>query len=102
MGERTYKVRAYSGKEYSIAFNDMDDEFGCLYTFPHNDHKKLTPDRVRELALLGAAVVLASWNEEQIEYVWEIGYDYRLTLPNGLPDWIAEEIKRILPTEDDE
>lgn len=63
-----------------IGFSENDG--GCLCTFPHNDNKYITIDRLASLALLGAAVVLAKRGELSIGY-----------LPEGLPKWINNSIK---------
>jgi hypothetical protein len=76
------------GYSSSLHFSDLDEEWECLCTFPYNDQGKLDSSRVRSLALLGAAVVLAHNGE----------LDNPL-LPNGVPEWIREEIKRIIPDE---
>ena len=73
-------------------FSDYpDDTFGCLCTFPHNYSMHLYPDTIQSLALLGAAIVLA----KQGELEWE---DYT-NIPNSIPSWIVDEIKRIVPVE---
>ena len=76
---------------HGIQFSEDDDEFVCLCTFPYNDEaagERLDPERVRSLALLGAAVVLN-------RYDGDIGY-----LPDDLPRWIVDEIVRNVPQED--
>ena len=73
------------GIDYPIAFSEMNEDVRCLCTFAHNDGKSLDPERVRSLAYLGAAVVLVS--NEQADH----GY-----IPSCLPDWIKQEIDRIV------
>ena len=80
MGEDRYHV----GK-YPLQFSEMDDDYICLCTFPHNDQGALTPDRVRSLALLGAAVVLA--RSCSLEHPF---------LPACVPEWIRKEIDRVM------
>jgi hypothetical protein len=75
----------YYFNEIPIRFSETDDG-GCLCTFPFNDCGKLTNDRVKLLALLGAAVVLIHCEEIE-ESVY---------LPYSIPSWIVEEINRIL------
>ncbi len=70
-----------------ISFSDMDDDWVCLCTFPHNDGERLTPERLRSLALLGAAVVLLYHRE----------IDGPVYLSSDIPNWIVEEIKRLVP-----
>jgi hypothetical protein len=97
MGERTYRVVGYDG-EYAIGFSDEDDSlFGCLCTFPGNDQHKLTPDRVRELALLGAAVVLACHENELLYPVLVTDIEeFYVPLPAAVPRWMRAEIARIV------
>jgi hypothetical protein len=66
-------------------FSEMNDDIGCLCTFPHNDGQTLDPERVRSLAYLGAAVVMVS--REELEH----GF-----MPSCLPDWLKKEIDRIV------
>ena len=76
-----------------IHFSDMDDSYGCLCTFPYNySDEKLYTDTVRSLALLGAALVLVQHDE----------IDTPAFLPYAVPDWIREEIDRILNYKEDE
>lgn len=71
-----------------IHFSDCDDSYGCLCTFPHNYEPILDVDAVRSLALLGAAAVLVL---EQ-----KFGKDEYVFLPSAIPDWIKQEIDRVL------
>ena len=80
MGEKIYEIG-----DYPLQFSEMDDDYVCLCTFPHNDQGELTPDRVRSLALLGAAVVLAS--NDDLDHPF---------LPNFVPVWIRQEIDRVM------
>ena len=80
MGEKIYQIG-----EYPLQFSEMDDDYVCLCTFPHNDQGVLTPDRVRSLALLGAAIVLAHSNDLDHPF-----------LPNCVPGWIRKEIDRVM------
>ena len=75
----------YLDDKNMIAFSEGDDELGCLCTFPHNDGGELSKERVRSLAYLGAAVVLL--------YRGEIEHGF---LPSCLPDWVKQEIDRIV------
>src|SRR3990167_96332 len=61
MGERIYPIVANEsshGDSDFVAFNEMDDEFRCLCTFPGNDQEELDIERIKSLALFGAAVHL--------------------------------------------
>ena len=104
MGERSYEVISANGIEtYEISFAEMtlkdEDDFGCLCTFPGNDQHKLTQHRLRALALLGAAVVLCTYEENELtDYVGQIDEDtFSIVLPYSLPNWIRDEIRRLLP-----
>lgn len=68
-----------------IMFSEMNDDIGCLCTFPHNDGDRLDAERVRSLAYLGAAVVLEQRGDLEHPY-----------LPACLPKWIRNEIDRNL------
>lgn len=83
MGCDTY----YLYNDTRIRFSESDDEFGCLCTFPHNNNYALCKDDVMSLAMLGAAVVLAKGNDKGENWVY---------LPYDIPDWIVDELKRIL------
>lgn len=93
MGEQIYTVYGrFDAKwgewdEVEIQFSEMDDDTACLCTFPHNFNEKLDAEHVRSLAMLGAAVVLAHQGElkETVNF-----------LPHCLPQWIRDEIKRIV------
>lgn len=107
MGEHGYHTSGY-GAEYIIYFSESDDDWGCLCTFPHNDHGELTSDRVRSLALLGAAVVLASHQADRLESAGRMAGPHllpaeweTLILPQVVPQWIRDEIQRIVPVEEE-
>ena len=96
MGEQVYTVsgrlkgdETKSGEwtNFKIQFSEIDDDTSCLCTFPHNNGEKLDKEDVRSLAMLGAAVVLAHRGELEDEYNF---------LPHCLPQWIRDELKRIL------
>ena len=74
-----------------IKFDEMDDEFCCLCTFPHNDGEELTPERIRSLALLGAAVVLYHHNNLPAP----------IFIPHSIPSWIIDGIMKYLPESKD-
>lgn len=78
MGERVYSVN-----RYELQFSETSgDNYGCLCTFPGNDISLgIDIDRVRSLALLGAAVCLAV--EDELEHG---------LLPDAVPTWIREQI----------
>ena len=85
MGENVYPVESYDGDWTEIRFSKSDEDYSCLCTFPMNDMECLDADRVRSLALFGAAVRLAF--EGKLEH----GF-----LPAAVPSWIRDEIDRIL------
>ncbi len=89
MGELYYTVLDHNGDERELQFSDDDEEWGCLCTFAHNDGDTLTPDRVRSLALFGAACRL------EFDNLLPHGI-----LPGAVPQWIRDEIKRIIPIEE--
>jgi len=97
MGEQIYDVMGWNGlpdsewKQIGIQFSEMDDDWNCLCTFPHNDQGVIDVSRMRSLALFGAAVVLA--------HNGELGSPI---LPNCVPEWIRNEIKRLLPDMEEE
>ena len=84
MGERYYDVN-----EMSLSFSEEDSEWRCLCTFPVNCGDRLGPGTIRSLALLGAAVTLAC-----------IGDLPHPILPDAVPQWIRDEIKRVIPNEE--
>ena len=104
MGEDVYTVSGYTKPEYkenesvewaeyNIQFSSTDDDWRCLCTFPHNDGKTIDVSRMRSLALLGAAVVLAHQGELE---------ETNSFLPFCVPEWIREEISRLLPDKENE
>lgn len=66
-------------------FSEDNEEVACLCTFPAGERKTLSISTLRSIAYLGAAVVLA---HQRIVTSGEI--------PGCLPDWIKDEIDRIL------
>lgn len=66
-----------------IRFLEADKDVGCLCTFPHKDGRTLDAARVRALAYLGAAVVLAHRGSLEHPY-----------LPMCVPEWMRNEIDR--------
>ena len=87
MGEHVYPIQDYDGNWTDIRFSEIDDSYFCLCTFPY-DQGRLDIERVRSLALFGAAVRLA------FEGLLEHGF-----LPKAVPEWIREEIDRVLEYE---
>ena len=94
MGERVYSVLSYGGKTHHITFSESDEEWGCLCTFPHNDaaFSEISKGRVAQLALFGAAVVLAC--TDLVDPDGEC-----IFLPDIVPVWIRESIKEQLGLE---
>ncbi len=85
MGENVYPIQDYNGNWIELQFSEMDDDYACLCTFPNNDMGHLDADRVRSLALFGAAVRL----------VFDSGLEHGF-LPQAVPEWIRKEIDRVL------
>lgn len=78
----------YKTEDATIKFDETDESTRCLCTFPYNDNRTITPDRLRSLALLGAAVVLANRHESDFS-----GW---CSIPNSLPAWVDVEICKVL------
>lgn len=72
----------YSAENYEIHFNESNDEFRCLCTFPFNDRDEIDYERIISLALLGASVVLLHQGDIRDN----------ISVPNDLPKWIVKEI----------
>ena len=70
-----------------IHFSEMDDNVGCLCTFPGNDMEELSIERLRSLAMLGAAIRL----------VHNCELEGLVILPHALPKWIIDGINKYLP-----
>ena len=87
MGCDIYRV----GVDCRILFTDNNDDVACLCTFPCNDEidGALDGERVRSLALLGAAVKMAHEGELGEDLNW---------LPECVPEWIRAEIKKHIIT----
>jgi hypothetical protein len=85
VSESVYLVsgKRVTWEDFSIQFSEMDDDWQCLCTFPHNDGAEISLSRLRSLALLGAAVVLAHNGELEEETNF---------LPLCIPKWIRDEI----------
>lgn len=90
MGCDYYHIKTFDPDDETsyIHFSEMDDTVGCLCTFPHNDAGWLSVERLRSLAMLGAAVVMLQHGE----------IFGPVFLPNGL-GWVKDEIFRLLPDE---
>src|SRR3990167_10609018 len=88
MGERIYPIvknsRSHGDSDY-VRFSEMNDEFGCLCTFPFNDGEELDIERIKSLALFGAAVHMLMSGE----------LDGPVFIPDGLPRWIVDAVRRI-------
>lgn len=84
MGCKTYRI---DGK--LVMFSELDDEFSCLCTFPHNDEDGISVDRLIELALFGAVVTLIKHgyyeNVDEGEYI---------IIPHDVPATIMEDIRK--------
>ena len=109
MGETCYTFWGWRNGnwiEYVAAWRDGEGYDGegrgtdwpCLCTFPFNNRHKLSAGDVRSLALLGAAVAMATNDETELgssETFW--GKDTRwVHLPEDVPEWVRNEIKRVV------
>lgn len=77
MGEHVYEV----GDKITVRFSEDDESFSCLCTFPFNDDLekgKIMLYRVRSLALLGMAVIMAHKIRDNEEH--------RINLPFDVPE----------------
>lgn len=88
MSERIYTILNFAGP-VDISFDELDDTYNCLCTFPTNDEalNNISKERLRSLALLGAAVCIAAEAEEDMT---------EAKLPHVVPQWIRDEIDRLL------
>ena len=67
-----------------ITFSEGDDDYSCLCTFPNNDKvDEISPERVRSLALFGAAVVMKAEGNAGDDWIY---------LPADVPQWIRDGI----------
>ena len=95
MGETIYPIvknsRSHGDSDF-VMFDAMDEEFGCLCTFPGNDklEGELGIERIKALTLFGAAVHLLMSGE----------LDGPVFIPDGLPRWIVDAVRRIIFEED--
>ena len=81
----------YDYKDREIIFIHNKYAVGCLCTFPMNyKDKKLDSYDVKAMAWLGAAIALLHNRES-------LGEDEYVRLPHDLPDWVVEEINRLIP-----
>lgn len=90
MSETRYPL----GYDSVVRFEYDDYRYPCLCTFPFNykDHK-LDVGTVESLALLGAALCLSvNGGLERGHYLCDTEY----ILPDCIPRWIRDEIKKIL------
>jgi hypothetical protein len=71
-------------KDGSIHFPDTDERATCLCTFPSGG-RRIDLQEMRSLAMLGAAVVMQHHKHEEYRY-----------LPGDLPEWIVDEIDRVI------
>ena len=84
MGEQVYTVVSIDGEEHYLQFSEDDDSYRCLCSFPTNDEAMgMDAERVRSLALLGAAVCLA--HQDMLDHG---------ILPLAVPEWIRKGIDR--------
>ena len=91
MSEQIYTVVSVDGEEHYLQFSEDDDSYRCLCSFPTNDEAMgMDAERVRSLALLGAAVCLAHLDM----------LDHGI-LPLAVPGWIREGIDHVIAIGDD-
>lgn len=89
MGETRYPL----GDDY-VRFGYDDSRYGCLCTFPYNYSKKeFGIGTVESFALLGAALCLYRNQPSLLE---KEKYDDEYVVPDCLPEWIRDEIRRNL------
>ena len=93
MGCTSYRIGAFNyARQESIdayvGFSEVDEDYRCLCTFPHNwTEQRLDSNDVRSLAMLGAAVILASQTQDD---------DARVYIPQDIPEWMRAEVDRVL------
>lgn len=91
MGETRYPI----GEDKVVRFGGGDDiRYGCLCTFPFNyfEHK-LSVRTVESLALMGAVLCMSvNGGLEKVKYADDDEY----VIPDCLPRWIRDEIRRVL------
>lgn len=92
MGETRYPL----GENDGIRFGD--ERYSCLCTFPiNNTDKKLGLGTVECFALLGAALCMyrnSGLDKNDYDYSYAGRHEY--TIPECLPIWIRNEIRRVL------
>ena len=84
-------------KPATFGFGGEDEDRGCVCTFPSNWHQQRGTVPVEQLALLGAAIVLAYHRD-----IPEDGPDDGGTrsVYEVVPDWIQQGIRRALKVGD--
>jgi hypothetical protein len=92
------EMKYVTNKNRYIQFSNNDNsEFGCLCTFLFNyQHlKKLNKHDIANLALLGAAVAIEANTHEGLGNT-HLGNSDEFSIPDEMPIWIVDEIKRVL------
>jgi len=92
MGETRYTTN--NGKRVMF---DYESDCGCLCTFPYNNEvmgNKLSKGTIKNLALLGAAIAITA--NKPSSMVEQGLYNNTYCLPDCIPEWIRNEINRIL------
>ena len=75
-----------------VRFGCDDGRYGCLCTFPYNySAKKFGIPTVESMALIGAALVMSVNGGLQET---ESAYDDEYIIPDCLPLWVRQEIRR--------
>ena len=102
MCEHVYAFYGLHSPEWEARFSDDHDGISCLCTFPGNDAAlgRLSAERVRGLAMLGAAVALAHNAPEMVVPDSDDDSCLGIFLPDGLPKWIQNEIVRLVRDEE--
>lgn len=108
MSEAVYQVQGRYGDEWvdvliqwSCDDNHGDPLGSCLCTWPDPGGTTLEANDLRKLALLGAAVALAHHGDPALVSGRTFWDDVRqVMLPRDVPQWIRDEIMRLVPEEE--
>jgi hypothetical protein len=94
MGETRYPL----GEKDSVRFGYDDCRYSCLCTFPFNNSKrKFGLSTVESFALLGATLCMyrnGGLIKNEYDYEWDDRHEY--VVPECLPEWVRNEIRRTL------
>lgn len=92
----TYTVLGREGKEFDLYFSS--DDLPCLCCFGDG---QIDAEHVRSLAMLGAAVALATHHAAELED-GGIAEEGTVFVPAALPTWVVEGIQAAVPLEDED